>query len=266
MIQTERVWNKGKRIPMRSQHTNHQVKSTLHWSTRSGDKKSPKLNSIKISYATTNTLLTSNNDQDIHPDDQHGWSLHRAHVDPNTTRVDHPSRQIHIAVRLQQPRQQWRKLAREPEAWNRALRPEGTDWAPFQKDPCQTSQSFKGFKHKRNQRRAQKIKAQHDSSKPVAKPLKMMQNPENLNKTFLFPGSHIELKHFLAAGHQSDLNQRTEHEVQCRLSAEFVQRQRVLPLMPLVTAAIGCAINNPIAPKSSVSGKPMRHCACKNNE
>jgi hypothetical protein len=45
-----------------------------------------------------------------------------------------------------------------------------------------------------------------------------------------------------------------------------VQRQRVLPLMPLVTAAIGCAINNPIAPKSSVFGKPMRHCACKNNE
>ena len=111
-----------------------------------------------------------------------------------------------------------------------------------------------------------KIKAQHDSSKPVAKLLKTTQNPENLNKTFLIPGSHIELKHFLAADHQSDLNQRTEHEVQCRLSAEFVQRQRDLPLMPLVTAAIGCAINSPIAPKSSVFGKPMRHCACKNNE
>ena len=111
-----------------------------------------------------------------------------------------------------------------------------------------------------------KIRALHDSSEPVPKLLKTTQNPENLNKTFLILGSHIELKHFLAAGHQSDLNQRTEHEVQCRLSAEFVQRQRVLPLMPLVTAAIGCAINNPIAPKSSVFGKPMRHCACKNNE
>ena len=111
-----------------------------------------------------------------------------------------------------------------------------------------------------------KIRAQHDSSEPVPKLLKTTKNQENLNKTFLILGSHIELKHFLAAGHQSDLNQRTEHEVQCRLSAEFVQRQRDLPLMPLVTAAIGCAINNPIAPKSSVFGKPMRHCACKNNE
>ena len=111
-----------------------------------------------------------------------------------------------------------------------------------------------------------KIRAQHDSLKPVPKLLKTTQNPEKLNKTFLILGSHIELRHFLATGHQSDLNQRTEHEVQCRLSAEFVQRQRVLPLMPLVTAAIGCAINNPIAPKSSVFGKPMRHCACKNNE
>ena len=111
-----------------------------------------------------------------------------------------------------------------------------------------------------------KIRALHDSSKPVPKLLKTTQNPEKLNKTFLILGSHIELRHFLATGHQSDLNQRTEHEVQCRLSAEFVQRQRVLPLMPLVTAAIGCAINNPIAPKSSVFGKPMRHCACKNNE
>ena len=36
--------------------------------------------------------------------------------------------------------------------------------------------------------------------------------------------------------------------------------------MPLVTAAIGCAINNLIAPKSSDFGKPMRHCECKNNE
>ena len=183
VIQTQREWNKGERIPIRSQHTNHQVNSTLHWSTRSGDKKIPKLNSAKTFYATTNTLLTSNNDQDIHPDDQHGWSLHRAHVDPNTTRVDHPSQQIHIAVRLQQPRRQWRKLALEPEAWNRAPRPEGTDWAPFQTDPCQTSQSFKGFKHKSNQRRAQKnqsstrfIRTCSQASENDEKPRKSQQN------------------------------------------------------------------------------------------
>ena len=151
-------------------------------------KEIPKLNSTKISYATTNTLLTSNNDQDIHPDDQHEWSLHRVHVDPNTTRVDHPSRQIHIAVRLQQPRRQWRKLAREPEALNRVPRPEGTDRAPFQKKPfqtkpCQTSQSCKGFKHKSNQRRAQKnqisardIGTCSQASENDAKPRKSQQN------------------------------------------------------------------------------------------
>lgn len=225
----------------------------------------------KISNKTTNSFLTSNNDQDIHPDDQHGWSLHHAHVDPKITRVDHPSQQIHIAVRLQQPRQQWCKLALEPEAWNRAPRPEGTDWAPFQKNPfqtnpCQTSQSYKGFKHKSNQRRAQQnqswsrfIGTFSQASETDAKPRKSQQN-------FFYSQKSYRTKTFSGSWPPIGLKPKTEHEVQCRWSAEFVQPQRVLPLMPLATAAIGCAINNLIAPKSSDFGKPMRHCECKNNE
>ena len=71
VIQTQRLSDKHKRIP-KEHNTDHQVRTTPHESTGSVDEISTTIINAKISNKTTNSFLTSNNDQDIHPDDQHG--------------------------------------------------------------------------------------------------------------------------------------------------------------------------------------------------
>ena len=91
-----------------------------------------------------------------------------------------------------------------------------------------------------------------------------MQKQESREKFLFIHGSHIELKHFLASHRQSGVNQMTEHNVSCLLSAESAPPPRDQPLMPWAMVGIECATNNRNAPKSLDFGKPTKHFAFKN--